>query len=79
MNDLLPHEILIPHPYKGLTFRKGQREINVHSVDSDTVYYGKYEDGQDWPAYLFRMSVEDFVLSSGRAILDGATVYSRIT
>lgn len=78
MNDLLPHEILIPRPYKGLTFRHRNREINVHSTDSGVVCFGEYTDGDKWPDRLRRMNVDDFMLAAGRSILDGATVYSRI-
>ena len=39
-----------PAPRKGLTFRKGKREANVHEVKDGIRYYGVYLDGDDWPA-----------------------------
>jgi hypothetical protein len=71
--------VLIPHPYQGLTVRLGDREANVHEVKDGTVYYGMYRDDPGfYPACvgLYRKSAEEFINSLGRAILDGAMVYS---
>ena len=70
--------ITVPSPYKGLTLRLGDVEINVHQVDNGVVYYGKYELGEDWPARMYMMPVDDFMNSAGRSIIDGAVAYSRI-
>ena len=61
-----------------LQAKLGAQEVNVHDVSNGVVYYGKYEDGEEWPVRLYRMREEDFINSAGRSIIDGASVYSRI-
>ena len=33
--------------------------MNVHDVSNGVVYYGKYEDGEEWPVRLYRMREEE--------------------
>ena len=39
-----------PAPRKGLTFRKGKREANVHEVKGWHQVLRRVSDGDDWPA-----------------------------
>ncbi len=41
----LERSVSAPAPKKGLTFRKGKREANVHAVKDGIVFYGVYLDG----------------------------------
>lgn len=73
----------IPHPYTGLTLRKGNREVNVHSVDKGEVYYGLYDFIREDRAYycigLYRKPVEEFMDQVGGHIARGdAEVFSLI-
>lgn len=75
--------VTIPHPYRGLTARLDRREVNVHEVRDGIVYYGMYDDDADDCPYrcvaCYQKTVEDFINSLGRAILDGAVTFSLIT
>jgi hypothetical protein len=76
--------VTIPSPYQGLTVRKGDREVNVHSVKDGEVYYGLYVDdpeGIDGMACigLFRKPLEEFIDQVGGHMARGdAAVFSMI-
>jgi hypothetical protein len=76
-DELVP----IPNPYRGLTARKGNREVNVHEVADGTVYYGLYDfDRDDCPYYCvgcYRCSVDEFIDRLGGHMARGdAAVFS---
>jgi len=62
--------------YKGLTFRKGEQEVNVHSCKDGIVYYGHYRDGDDWPTDLHQAPIDVFSNLAENAVEHGATAFS---
>lgn len=64
-----------PAPTKGLTFRKGKREANVHEVKDGIVFYGVYLDGDDWPAGLYQATLDEWNLLATQAVEHGAEVF----
>lgn len=75
--------VTIPHPYRGLTARQGEREVNVHYVKDGTVYYGLYDFADDEAPYhcigLHRCPVEEFIDRLGGHMARGdAAVFSLI-
>lgn len=75
--DMVP----VPHPYRGLTARQGNREVNVHYVRDGQVYYGLYDfDVDDAPYFcvgLYRCPVEEFIDRIGGHMARGdAAVFS---
>lgn len=78
-NEMVP----IPHPYRGLTARNGNREVNVHEVKDGVVYYGLYDfDRDDAPYYcigLYQKPVEEFIDQLGGHLARGdAEVFTLI-
>ncbi len=65
-------------PTKGLTFRKGKREANVHDVKDGIVFYGVYLDGDDWPAGLYRATLDEWNRLVTQAVDNGAEVFTRV-
>jgi hypothetical protein len=69
-------------PYPGLTARLGKLEANVHDVRDGIVYFGVYDDdADDCPCNcvaLYRVSVEAFMNKLGKAIEDGAVLFSSL-
>lgn len=72
----------IPEPYSGLTIRKGEQEINIHFIDDNVVFYGKYADwADDMPEHCigtYRMDKDIFIGSFTRALNEGAVCYTNI-
>jgi hypothetical protein len=66
-------------PYTGLTFRLGDREVNVHDVANNTVYFGQYRDDDEWPISLYRLPVPAFESMVSEALEQGAIAYSTVT
>lgn len=64
-----------PAPTAGLTFRKGTREANVHAVNDGIVYYGVYLDGDEWPAGLYRATIDEWGVLANQAVEHGAEVF----
>lgn len=75
-NVAVDRRVGAPTPAKGLTFRKGRVEANVHEVRGGRVYYGVYRDGEDWPAGLFQCSLSHWDWLAEKAISEGATVFN---
>lgn len=78
-DDVVP----IPRPYKGLTVRHGNREVNVHEVYEGEVLYGLYDfTRDDAPEYClgtYRLPVEEFIDRLGGHLARGdAFVFSLI-
>ncbi len=69
---------VLPAPTKGLTFRKGKREANVHQVRDGTVFYGIYIDGDDLPAGLYQSSIDEWWHLAAQAIEHGAVVFTLV-
>lgn len=67
-----------PAPRKGLTFRKGKREANVHKVKNGIVYYGVYLDGDDWPAGLYQATLDEWDWLATQAVEHGAEVFTMV-
>jgi len=65
-------------PTKGLTFRKGKREANVHDVKDGIVFYGVYLDGDDWPAGLYQTTLDEWNRLVTQAVDNGAEVFTRV-
>ena len=65
-------------PYTGLSFRKGNKEVNVHEVKDGTVYWGYYEDGDELPHRLHRCGMSDWNKMVRKALDTGATAFSRV-
>ena len=65
-----------PAPTKGLTFRKGKREANVHDVKDGIVFYGVYLDGDDWPAGLYQATLDEWNRLAEQAVEHGAEVFT---
>ena len=65
-------------PAKGLTYRKGKREANVHDVKDGIVYYGVYLDGDDWPAGLYQATLDEWDRLATQAVEHGAEVFSMV-
>jgi len=74
----------IPFPYRGLTARKGDREVNVHEVREGIVYYGLYdfpplELDIDFPVCigLYQLAVKEFIdLLRGHMMRGDVAVFS---
>lgn len=60
---------------KGLTFRKGNTEANVHDVHDGVVYWARYLDGAELPTGLYRNTVSEFEAMAEVAIAEGAEVF----
>lgn len=67
-----------PAPTKGLTFRKGKREANVHDVRDGIVFYGVYLDGDDWPAGLYQATLDEWNKLATQAVEHGAEVFTMV-
>ena len=67
-----------PAPTKGLTFRKGKREANVHDVKNGIVFYGVYLDGDDWPAGLYQATLDEWDRLATQAVEHGAEVFTMV-
>ena len=67
-----------PAPTKGLTFRKGKREANVHDVKDGIVFYGVYLDGDDWPAGLYQATLDEWDRLATQAVEHGAEVFTMV-
>jgi hypothetical protein len=65
-------------PVRGLTYRKGTREANVHEVIDGTVYYGMYEDGSDSPVATYRTSLKEWKRLAQKAMKHGASVFMHL-
>ena len=65
-------------PTKGLTFRKGKREANVHEVNDGIVFYGVYLDGDDWPAGLYQATLDEWNRLATQAVENGAEVFTMV-
>ncbi|MDY0186191.1 MAG: hypothetical protein RBR43_09980 [Desulfuromonadaceae bacterium] len=62
-------------PVRGLTYRKGTREANIHAVLDGTVYYGMYEDGSDVPVATYRANLREWKRLAKKAMKHGASVF----
>lgn len=84
MNAYADDEMVpIPHPYRGLTARQGNREVNVHYVEKGVVYYGLYDfDDDDAPWHcigLFQKPEQEFIDQLGGHMARGdAAVFTLI-
>ena len=67
-----------PAPTKGLTFRKGKREANVHDVKDGIVFYGVYLDGDDLPAGLYQATLDEWNKLATQAVEHGAEVFTMV-
>lgn len=65
-------------PKKGLTFRKGKRESNVHDVKDGIVFYGVYLDGDDLPAGLYQATLDEWNKLATQAVEHGAEVFTMV-
>ncbi len=65
-------------PTKGLTFRKGKREANVHDVKDGIVSYGVYLDGDYWPVGLYQATLDEWNRLATQAVEDGSVVFTRL-
>lgn len=65
-------------PTKGLTYRKGKREANVHDVKDGVVFYGVYLDGDDWPAGLYQATLDEWNKLATQAAEHGAEVFTMV-
>ena len=68
----------VPAPMKGLTFRKGGREANVHDVRGDTVFYGIYQDGEDLPVGMYQATLDEWGKLALQAVEHGAAVFTMV-
>jgi hypothetical protein len=71
------------HAYMGLCIRNDEKHqvVNVHSVHDGQVYYGRYsdlleDDITDGFIGAYRSPENQFNDMIGRAVLDGAAVYT---
>ncbi len=62
-------------PMRGLTFRRGDMEANVHDVHNGSVYWGVYAIGARNPTLLIRASEEDWESIAIRALTEGAEAF----
>jgi hypothetical protein len=76
--DAFDRVVTVPAPVRGLTIRKGVREANVHEVKDGTVFYGIYLDGNDWPAGIYRATLEEWDKLATQAVSHGAEVFSLV-
>lgn len=65
-------------PKKGLTFRKGKREANVHDVKDGIVFYGVYLDGDDWPSGLYQATIDEWNRLATQAVEHGAEAFTMV-
>ena len=77
-NGRVDRNVRAPAPTKGLTFRKGKREANVHDVKDGIVFYGVYLDGDDWPAGLYQATLDEWNRLAEQAVEHGAGVFTMV-
>lgn len=70
--------VSVPPPTKGLTFRNGKREANVHNVKDGIVFYGVYLDGDDWPAGLYQATLDQWDQLATQAVEHGAEFFTMV-
>ena len=85
MNDNKPagaasglSDVLAMTPVKGLTYRKGKREANVHDVRDGIVYFGVYLDGEALPSGAYQATIEEWNRMAEQAVLHGAEVFTMV-
>lgn len=65
-------------PTKGLTFRKGNHEVNVLAVNCGMVFYGEYRDGREGPVRLSQAPMSEWNRLAIEAIQAGAEVFTTL-
>ena len=70
--------VSVPPPATGLTIKNGKREANVHHVIDGIVYYGVYIAGDDWPAGLYRIPIDEWNKVAEEAAEKGAEIFSAV-
>lgn len=85
MNDAKPagaasglSDVLAMTPVKGLTYRKGKREANVHDVMDEIVYFGVYLDGEALPSGAYQVTLDEWNRMAEQAVLHGAEVFTLV-
>ena len=68
----------VPAPTRGLTFRKGRREANVHAVKDGIVFYAIYLDGEALPAGAYQATLDEWERLATQALEHGAEVFTRV-
>lgn len=77
-NGRVDRNVRAPAPTKGLTFRNGKREANVHEVKDGIVFYGVYLDGDDLPAWLYQATLDEWNNLATQAVEHGAEVFTML-
>jgi hypothetical protein len=71
-------DVLAIPPVKGLTYRKGKREANVHDVRDGIVYFGVYLDGESLPSGAYQATLDEWNRMAEQAVLHGAEVFTLV-
>lgn len=65
--------------YRGLTFNNGMREVNVHSVVGNIVYWGAHASGNDETGSLHKSTIDEFKRLAERSLEnENVTCYTLI-